>query len=511
MFRILARNVVWNWLGFGVLAVIMFLLTPIVLQELGETRYAVWALVTSLTGYCGLVDMGLRSGINQYLTRYLARGEMDKVNQIASTAFFALAAIACLIMSAVLMIAFLLPNFVELPEEVTLSEAFWCVILVGAAVALEFLLFPFMCILMAKQRYDLANMGSITGRLVAAISTYVALKSGYGLVAIAASSLAGNLVDYISRSVLGVSLVPGLRVSPRRVSMERGRELGTFSAWTFLINASQTILLHTTPLVIAASSLELAAITWYSLGSSLARYLNELLNAFARVFFPAATNLHAQGDKQGLRDLYHGGTRTLTLCCVVLGVVGWFWASDFYRLWVGDELTSDKVAEVVLLFQILMVAVIGGQIPNIGRQVLLGAKQVKLLAIFTILEAAINLLLLFWLIEIPSVGLKGAALAQLVPMFLVRCIAVPFVTVSELKCSVTGFLQSLLKPAAVLIVLAPSLFWLSNIHRPTGWLDLVTMGFVSAIIALPTVLFLGLTGDERKRLVNKLPKRLYSG
>src|ERR1017187_8462940 len=97
MLRILIKNIVSNWCGFAVHALVTFFLTPFVLTSLGDTRYGIWALVNGLTGYYGLLDLGLRSGLTQYLTRHLANRDFRAINETVSSAMVALGACGGLI------------------------------------------------------------------------------------------------------------------------------------------------------------------------------------------------------------------------------------------------------------------------------------------------------------------------------------------------------------------------------------------------------------------------------
>ena len=45
------------------------------LHALGTARYGIWILTSSIIGYYGLLDLGFRAGVTQYLTRYLAVGD----------------------------------------------------------------------------------------------------------------------------------------------------------------------------------------------------------------------------------------------------------------------------------------------------------------------------------------------------------------------------------------------------------------------------------------------------
>ena len=85
------RNSFSNWSSYLVTAVVGFMLTPIVVQSLGNTRYGLWTLVLSITGYFGLLDLGIRSSVSRFLTRHLALNDQTGLNRTASTAFVILA------------------------------------------------------------------------------------------------------------------------------------------------------------------------------------------------------------------------------------------------------------------------------------------------------------------------------------------------------------------------------------------------------------------------------------
>ena len=88
---IFARNISSNLAGYLVNAAVMFLLTPYVLEQLGDGRYGIWSVVIATTGSYGIFDLGIRSAAGLYLTRYAAQGDEAGVNRSFSTAFVLLA------------------------------------------------------------------------------------------------------------------------------------------------------------------------------------------------------------------------------------------------------------------------------------------------------------------------------------------------------------------------------------------------------------------------------------
>src|SRR3989337_3174154 len=88
--RRLVRNVACHWAGYIVQVAVAFFMTPYVIHTLGEARYGIWTLVMGLTGYYGLLDLGIAYGITQYLTRCLAANDTENLNRTASTGTVAL-------------------------------------------------------------------------------------------------------------------------------------------------------------------------------------------------------------------------------------------------------------------------------------------------------------------------------------------------------------------------------------------------------------------------------------
>src|SRR3954449_2645792 len=91
---VILRNVASNWTGFLVNAAITLALTPYLLHVLGVGRYGIWILASSIIGYYGLLDVGIRAGVTQYLTRSIAIRDFGGAGEVVSTAVALLAMLA---------------------------------------------------------------------------------------------------------------------------------------------------------------------------------------------------------------------------------------------------------------------------------------------------------------------------------------------------------------------------------------------------------------------------------
>jgi len=78
------KNVVFNLANYLYSVISTLLLSPFILRQLGDARYGVWAVVGEVLAYYGLLDFGIRTALNYFVGRALARREAAELSQYAS-------------------------------------------------------------------------------------------------------------------------------------------------------------------------------------------------------------------------------------------------------------------------------------------------------------------------------------------------------------------------------------------------------------------------------------------
>lgn len=493
------RNVVSNWGGFVVSAAVTLILTPFVLHHLGEARYGIWVLTASIVGYYGLLDLGFRSGVTQYLTRYFSAHDYESFNECISSAVAALSALGGVIAVLSLGVAYLAPYIFELPDAIQ-HEAFWCILIVGFASAAQCTLSPFGAVFTATQRFDLANLIGVGTRLLMAGGIYAALQLEYGLIGVSVATCGANLIDYAIRWHVAHKLVPNIRVSLRGVKLARLREMMSFGAWNFLIALSSYIYLHG-PTLIIGSFMPIAAVGHYALATGLTRQIGEVLKPVGQVMYPAAVEMHIRKERAELIALYRIGTRFMMLGTVCMVIVAAFWAEDFYRLWIGDKyLSGESFHSVALLLQILLISIAAAYGSNIAGQILIAVGHVRMLAILHICGAALSLIISLLLIRV--YGLVGVAVAAAIVAIFVEWIGVLLGLRRVLDIPIYSFVSACVRPIVVGLLLALLLGGIRGWMEPVGdWFDLILHGVLAGLASLALTVLFGITSDERRRFV----------
>ncbi len=420
---IFARNISSNLAGYLVNAAVMFLLTPFVLEQLGDGRYGIWSVVIATTGSYGIFDLGIRSAAGLYLTRYAAQRDDEGVNRSFSTAFVLLAALAVLGLVATLGIALQLPEFLGSraggdidPTDVGL-DAQKAFLVIGASVSLCLPLALFQAVTYAKERMDLSNALGILERLLIAGLSVWSLKRGHGLYGLAWVVGGAQLLTAAARVVVAFRLMPHLRVAPRLFSRVTVRELLSYGVYNSLVNAADRVVLAAGAVVVLAAINEYA-VTAYENGAKLIPIYTQLVLAVTWTVTPYATKLDARGDHAALRRLLVKGTRGSAFLAAVIGGGLIFVGEPFLGAWLGPQYIDG--VDFVSSGHILALLAVGGLArgaSSCGRQVLYAMRRVKLLAAMSAVDVVMNLGLSVALVG--SVGIEGVAWAALLPAGLV--------------------------------------------------------------------------------------------
>lgn len=499
--RTFARNVVSNWAGFFVNAVIAFQLTPFVESRLGSSAWGLWGLLIACTGYYGLLDLGIRSAVAQYVTRYLAKGDQDGVRRTVSTALGILLAIAVALLPVTAVVAWLAPSVfaIDNVDDATTRLLF---AVVGAGVAINLPLTIFQTATYARQRFDIANGVGIAQRLIAAGSTVWALESGGGLVAMAVIHLGCNLAANLAHVVLTFRLLPGVELRRRHFSRASVRELFGFSVWNVLINAADQVQVHASALVVPIV-MTTTALAHFNMGAILVPYALQLVNSIAWTLTPQATTLDARGDLDGLRRLWLGGTRAIVAFAAILVGGMALLGDDMLRLWVDPKYTSgvDFVSSGTIL-AVLTLGLLLRAIATASKQLCFGLREVRILARVTFAEAIVNLVLTVALVA--WLGILGAAISNVVAVALTQLWMLPRYVTRRIGAAWSSVPRTLAAGGAVLVTMPLVHRFAATAVPADTWGGFLLRVVILGVPALAVVVMVGTTREEKARLIRRM-------
>src|SRR5579862_7279776 len=129
------KNVGSSWFSLGVNVIVGIFLSPFILHRLGDGAFGIWVLIFSLTGYYGVFDLGIRSSIVRYVSKYSATKDLEEVTGLINTALFSYSCVGAVCLAITIAGSFYLDRIFHIAPGLQ-SQARSVLLLVGASVAL---------------------------------------------------------------------------------------------------------------------------------------------------------------------------------------------------------------------------------------------------------------------------------------------------------------------------------------------------------------------------------------
>lgn len=382
-----------------------------------------WLIVGSIIGYFGLLNFGLSSAAQRYITKYKAQNDLVGINTVISNATLIFSIAGFLAMILAITIWVLSPRFFSDPEDIRLFQA--VILLMGVKVAFTFPSYGFVGLITANLRHDVKSLITISTLILRTAGILYWVKSGEDIVWLAAITCIADLLCAGVTILYAITLQPGLQVKRRYFSKKQGKELFNYSAYSFVIWLSNQMRYSIDNFVIAAH-LSLAAIAIYAIPVRLVMMANQLLMSLLAVLTPLLTLRHSSGDIQLLqRDM----TRALQVStCIGFTIAGGILilGSAFVELWVQQS--YEEIDNLLWVFAFITIL---GTAQNPLISYLFAVNKHKFYAFQNTLDGILNVVLS--LILVRHFGLLGVALGTVIPMILTKLIMQPL-----LVCRLSG-------------------------------------------------------------------------
>jgi O-antigen/teichoic acid export membrane protein len=490
----IVRNTAWNYVGFAVNLAVNLLLFPAAIAQMGETATGIWLLIGSVSGYMGLLQLGLAPAMAQFAAAHIATRDDDALARTVSTALVLVVGLGSVALVALPLVPWLLQVF-SIPEALA-GEARVAFILGIVGVPMQMPGHVFNAVLGASQRQDRCTqvwMVSLLGKLVG-IAALLAL--GYGLEAIMWLETGLIVVTGVLLAAFAFAAAPQLRVGPHHVTGETARQLTGLGGWMFL-NALSTSLIEQTDRIVIGLFLTVESVTYYSAAWKLYMLVYSVSTTLVQAIWPVAAGLHAAGDRASLQRLWLRMTKYTAALTWPLGWSLGLCAGPILHAWVGQSFAAHYAVVQVLVATFIVTAHNHAAFGVLGAMRRVG----PIVQRYSVPQAVLNLLLSLWLVA--PLGIFGVAVGTMVPAVLLEYTFLSFV-LRELGLGWGDFWRGVMRPTLgpAAAAFLPTVVAYAALGPQSAWLLVVA----AAASAVYTVLFWrGLHGEERDDLVAHLP------
>lgn len=476
------KNIGASWLGLAVTMLVGLFLTPFVLKSLGDTRFGLWVLMTTFTGYYGLLDFGFRNAILRYVARFVAQGETEELGKVASTTFFTYSVLGITVLAVSCIAAWNLNSIFKI-EPQYVREGQLLLLVFGIGTALGFPLNVFASFLEGLQLYTWIGVVQAVSALFRAALIVGFLLHGFGLVTIGLITVTTNLLAALIYVAVARRHCP-VRLQWEHVSKKTLTMLGSFGVITFWIGIAQTLRFQSDAIVIGAF-LSVGAISIFSIGSKLVMYATEAVQVMAGVFTPLFSHFDARQDQEQLQRTLIRANSYSTLVVMPITLILIVSGKSIIRVWVGPNyLAAYTVLVILAVASALYLAQAG------STKVLYGMAKHKFLAYMLLAEGIANLGLSIFLLR--RMGINGVAWGTAIPLAINSLLALPTYTCRTVKLGqFRYFCHAHLYPALVSLPFFGALWVTEHWLKPSTYLGLVeALAPALLIYGLSLLLFL---------------------
>lgn len=482
--------------------VLTFIMTPVLIHNLGNYDYGIWEIMTAVLGYMGLLDMGMKPAISRFAAKYFASRESDKLQELYSTSFVFLTLVGMMLCVFFIGWALFWPNILS-EQQGDLFKYTLLLFIIGAQLLIVFPGYVAESFLEGFQQYYLKNNITIFNSIVGATILFNLIKPENALVLLAGVNAVGLSIKYIiymyllTRENFG-DLKPVFSLANWRSF----KETASFGVKSLIQGIASRIEIGTDTIVIGAF-LGPATVPLYAIPANLISYVRNIGWTLTHAFMPLFSDMHARDRTQEIQYLYLNASRyvvaLLLPTCVGITLVG----GDFIGVWVGEQYQKD--AEMIILLLVLYMAL--PFLNPFSTRYLTAIGEHGLLAKLYPVSAGVNLIASIILVQ--YWGIVGVAVGSVIPVF----ILVPVVLKSccgFLGITVIRYLVESVLPAILPTIAMWGAVYLFRQYQPLDdYVTIIAAVVVGAIVYCVCFYVMSMRKKERQWLRSQCG-RLFS-
>lgn len=341
-------------IGTILVIVIGFLVVPIYLSFLSIESYGLWLSINALVALIGFLDLGT----DQYLIAIAADSKSFEKSEILDSIFlvFIIKSITLVGLLIVSYITFIfLGSLIKFNTDLNPTAAILfffallnlIIVIIGGSIS---------AILVARQHFSLVNGAAALFNVLSSVGAIVLLNFGFGILSLPVSLAFFTFMQCLYLFLQLKNRYPKLRVRFKPINLGLLREVLKYSFSFHLVKCVYGIFRVQYLLIAMGSILGPAFVSSFSVTNRLPSALSSNSMKLATPFFPSLAELFANGDIEGVKNIFFGMSKVLMRISIFVIIVLYCFNQIFVGLWVGNNLyTGNAVMSLILVYTFLYI------------------------------------------------------------------------------------------------------------------------------------------------------------
>lgn len=502
----LSINLISQIVTFVLNLCISFFLTPYVIEFIGKDVYGFVSLAYSFTSYVSVVTVALSGMLSRYVTIAVSKRDYQSASKYLSSVVIANCAIMLILLPfSVLFVAYL-DRFVNLAAgfEVDIKILFLFVFV-------TFLVnLPGGCLnaaTYAANRLDKSN-------LTTAISSFIRIALILGMLFLLhphvwyigfASCLSSLYIIWRNIHYKRIFL-PEVHVTRRYFEWGIMWELISVGIWNS-INQLTQVLMTGLDLIITNLFISVASMNLLSYAKMIPTQLLSLIAMIAGTFAPMMTLAYGKNDmKAFVRETDFAIKLCGFLCSIpIIGLL--VFGEDFFTLWLRS-LSIDEVHEVAILSALTILPQFFSVYIYPLYSVNTITTKLKIPVLVSTMIGIANVIIVFVLVNTTELGVYAVAGVSSVLALGRILLFAPTYAAHSIRQPLHVFYKPLLRGMLNSLVIGTAFGLIRYMSDFTGWFDFILVCAFAAVIGYILSFFIVFERDERRRLKEKVLRRI---
>lgn len=402
--RSIAKNTIYNLLGYGVPILAALIFIPVLVNGLGEEKFGLLNIAWMIIGYFSFFDFGIGKGLTKIVAEKISS---DQSNQIPALFWTSLVLMLLVSLVIAFLLLFLVPYFVSLfnVSQNLQQETINTFYVLCLSIPIVSTTAGLRGVLEAYLKFGTINVVRIVLGLLTFLGPIVCLLFTNNLLWIVVLLVIIRVLIWLWYLQLCIKTNPGIK-SKGVLDFKSIKPVIKFSAWINLVNVIGPVILYSDRFIIGIL-ISATAISFYAVSYEVVSKLLLISGALVGVLFPVFSASYFSNPEES-KKIFLRGIKFIFLIIYPIVFLMVAFAFEGMGIWLGEKFAENSA----LVLQLLAVGILFNSISSIPNNFFQGTGQPRIPALINLIELPFYLLAM-WL-TIKHWGIQGAAITYMI-------------------------------------------------------------------------------------------------
>jgi O-antigen/teichoic acid export membrane protein len=405
--KLIAKNTIYNLMGYGIPLVFAIAIIPFLIKGLGEERFGILSLAWVVIGYFSFFDFGIGKALTKIIAEKLGQNRTEEITKYFWTAFFLMLAISFIVAIVLLFFVSTIVYKIFTISESIQEETLYTFYILALSIPIVTTTAGIRGLLEAYQKFGIIN----TIRTFLGVSTFLipvlCLFFTTSLFWIVVFLIGIRITVWVLYLLQCFKLNKELK-SHLGFNSELIKPIFKLSGWMTVSNVTVPLIVYMDRFLIGAL-ISAAAIAYYTTPYEVVSKLLVIPGAITGVLFPTFSANYST-NPEFIKKIVLRAIKYIFMILFPIVLVIITFSNEGLTLWLGQNFADEST----LILQFLAAGVLFNSIAYIPFTFLEGIGRPDITAKLQLAELPIYLFLM-WIV-IQKAGINGAALVWFLRM-----------------------------------------------------------------------------------------------